>query len=54
MEMNLKRKMFLVGDIFMRKYYGKVFANHHTIFDRDNHRVGLVPVNSPEKVIALQ
>ena len=46
MEMNLKRKMFLVGDIFMRKYY--------TIFDRDNHRVGLVPVNTPEKVIALQ
>lgn len=33
MSMNIKKSMFLVGDIFMRKFY--------TIFDRDNNRVGL-------------
>ena len=31
--LNLKKEMFLVGDIFMRKFY--------SVFDRDNDRVGI-------------
>ena len=37
MKMNLRRDMFLVGDVFMRKYY--------SIFDRGNSRVGLALAN---------
>ena len=33
MAMDISKEMFLVGDIFMRKFY--------TIFDRDQDRVGL-------------
>jgi hypothetical protein len=37
--------MFLVGDVFMRKYY--------TVFDRDNDRVGLATAITNEKIAAL-
>ena len=33
MQMDLQKDMFLVGDIFMRKFY--------SVFDRDHDRVGL-------------
>jgi hypothetical protein len=33
MAMDISKEMFLVGDVFMRKFY--------TIFDRDNDRIGI-------------
>ena len=47
MAMDISKEMFLVGDIFMRKFY--------TIFDRDNDRVGLAQAitSHSAKVVAL-
>lgn len=45
MKMDIKKEMFLVGDVFMRKFY--------TIFDRDNNRVGLAKAHSPQQQAAL-
>lgn len=45
MKMDIKKEMFLVGDVFMRKFY--------TIFDRDNDRIGIAKANSAEKAASL-
>jgi cathepsin D len=45
MAMDISREQFLVGDIFMRRYY--------TVFDRDNDRVGLAEANTNDKLKAL-
>jgi hypothetical protein len=38
MAMDISKDMFLVGDVFMRKFY--------TIFDRSNDKVGIALANS--------
>ena len=43
--MNIKNDMFLVGDIFMRKFY--------TVFDRENDRVGLAEAITSDKIKSL-
>lgn len=45
MAMDIEKDMFLVGDIFMRKYY--------TIFDRDNDRIGLAEAVTGDKLDAI-
>merc|ERR550514_2294294 len=45
MKMDIKKEMFLVGDVFMRKFY--------TIFDRDNNRVGIAKAHTPAQQAAL-
>jgi hypothetical protein len=45
MAMDISKEMFLVGDVFMRKFY--------TIFDRENDKVGIATAVSNNKVKAL-
>ena len=42
MTMDISKEMFLVGDVFMRKFY--------TVFDRDNDRVGLAEAITNDKL----
>jgi len=46
MTMDLSKEMFLVGDVFMRRFY--------TIFDRANNRVGLAEAITNDKLKASQ
>jgi hypothetical protein len=45
MTMDITKQMFLVGDVFMRKFY--------TIFDRENHRVGLAEAITDDRLKSL-
>lgn len=45
MAMDISKEMFLVGDVFMRKFY--------TIFDRDNNKVGIAKAHTPQQQAAL-
>ena len=45
MKLNLHGNQFMVGDVFMRKYY--------TIFDKDNKKVGLAESITNDKIKEL-